>query len=143
MSSRSTAIGTNCSRAICSSCNNDVRLRKSGRFFVHGPLEARCQMSDKSPSQLPPSGQAIVVQAQNQPTISSESLLSDVRLVRGRILRFVPRGARVQWTYTITHCLDRILKDPDAWSSVQLATALRTGPPGALGMWQTLGLVFT
>ena len=49
--------GGDCPRALCSVCNKVVRLRKCGRFFVHGPLEARCRMSDKVPLHLPLSAQ--------------------------------------------------------------------------------------
>ena len=51
----------------------------------------------------------------------------DIRFVKGRILRFVPRGARVQWAQTLTDCIDRILQDPTQlahWRRLMLAPSL-------------------
>ena len=119
-------------RVCCPACNKDVRLRKCGRFFVHGPLEARCQMSDQIPHRdLSPSPQTDSPSSV-QPDLSlcfgdPKSLLSDIRFVKGRILRFVPRGARVQWATTLTECVDRILQDPGDpghWRSLMLAPSL-------------------
>ena len=116
--------GKDCSRALCFKCNKTVRLRKCGRFFVHGPLEARCLMSDKVPSHT---DQVHASQTSVSPCVSSESLLSDIRSVKRRILRFVPRGARVQWAITLSNCIERILQDPTEpahWRRLLLAPSL-------------------
>ena len=120
-------------RACCPVCNKDVRLRKCGRFFVHGPLEDRCQMSDHVPPQDVSASLSQTKTQLNesplscQPTDDPHTLLSDIRFVKGRILRFVPRGSRVQWASTLTECIDRILQDPADpayWRRLLLAPSL-------------------
>jgi len=120
---------SSCQRARCSACNKDVRLRKSGRFFVHGPLDARCRLSDCIPSSAGSQTQvsATAVLANQASSENNNRLLSDIMFFKGRILRFVPHGARVQWALTLTECIDRILLEPSEqshWLRLMLAPSL-------------------
>ena len=99
-----------CTRARCRACSKNVRIRKSGHFFVHGPPESRCPMSDCVPnsdfSQLPQAPSTVTNDVQVEG--SSSRLLSIIQLAKGRMLRFVPHGARVQWALTLTECIQYI-----------------------------------
>ena len=68
-------------RACCPACNKDVRLRKNGHLFVHGPLEVRCYISDQAPSQCKASLHHMEAKphAFTATHAPFDSLLSDIR----------------------------------------------------------------